>query len=153
MLLLGILSGVAFSRLGSSNAFEPAMLMQQVDEQLRLAQKLATARQDGQITFYLRQVGDEWETETTSAISGSVFATRTSRNNSNIIAANGVLATPITAANSLALEIDGLGNLNSIQIGADTGDTGLGVELQISGDSTRTLCIYSSGYVSHHVCS
>ncbi len=153
VLLLGVLSAVAFSRFGSTNAFEPAILLQQVDEQVRLAQKLATSRQDGQITFRLDLVADEWQTQVSSSIGGVLYTSTTTKNNSSILASSGTASANLSVGNPLQIALDGLGNLDSVQIGGALGNADMGAELQIVGDSTRVLCIYPSGYVSHNVCS
>lgn len=153
IILLGILSAVAFARMGSSSAFEPAMLMQQIDEELRLAQKLATARQDSQITFTLSLVGGQWQSQTSSDVDGVLRTAAIDRDNSSLVATSGTATAAINATTALSVQMDGLGNLTSISIGASLGAVDQGLHLLIGGDSQRDLCVYPTGYVAHAACS
>lgn len=153
VILLGILSAVAFARMGSSSSFAPALLMQQIDEELRLAGKLATARQDSQITFNLSLISGQWQCQTSSDLDGVLRTATLDQSNSSIVASNGATTAAIDASNPLALSLDGLGNLTAVSLGASSGDVALGVHLAISGDSQRDLCIYPTGYVAHAACS
>jgi len=153
IILLGVLSAVAFGRLGSNNAFEPAILAQLVDEELRLAQKLATARQDSQITFTLSGDANQWQTQTFSDIAGVLRSQNTSRNNSSVNITNGIANTTLGSGDSLSVELDGLGNVRAVLLAGVAGDPGTSVQISIGGDSNRQLCIYPTGYVAHANCS
>lgn len=153
IILLGILSAVAFARMGSSSAFEPAMLMQQIDEELRLAQKLATARQDSQITFTLSLNGNQWQCQTRSDIDGILRTSVIDQNNSSVVATSGAVTAAINATTTLSLQMDGIGNLTAVTLGASPGTAELGVHLLVGGDSQRNLCVYPTGYVAHASCS
>ncbi len=153
VILLGILSAVAFARMGSSSAFEPAMLMQQIDEELRLAQKLATSRQDSQISFTLSLNGDQWQCQTGSSVDGILRTALIDRNNSSIVATSSTESVALSTTTTLSLQMDGIGNLTTATLGANSASVDMGIHLLIGGDSQRNLCIYPTGYVAHAACS
>lgn len=153
VILLGILSAVAFARMGSSSAFEPAMLMQQIDEELRLAQKLATARQDSQITFTLSLSGNQWQCQTSSNVDGILRTAVIERNNSSIVATSSSNSAALDATTTLSLQMDGIGNLTTATLGVNSANVDMGIHLLIGGDSQRDLCVYPTGYVAHAACS
>ena len=153
MLLLGVLGAVAFPRMVGSEAFEPAALTHQLQMELRFAQSLAGSRQDADISFELHAIADGWRMTTSSSVDGVIRRTNVDGESLTITAESGAASDTLSGTTVFRLEFDGLGGLSDVAVGAATGDPASGAELSIAGESSRTLCVYPSGYSDEGGCS
>ena len=69
------------------------------------------------------------------------------------LASSGAASASIDAAVLLLITFLHSGDVASVMIGASVGDPSVGVDLLLSGDSNRSICIYPSGYSSDAACS
>ena len=153
MLLLGVLSAVAFSRFVAPSAYAPSILAQQLRAEIMMAQAQAGNRQDAQVAFELIASAADWRMQTLNDLDGVVRETLIERDNTAIVASSGAASASLDATNSLRVEFDGLGGLTLVRVAGTDGDASTGAQLVVTGDSSRTLCIYPSGYVNVEPCA
>lgn len=155
LLLLGILSTVAMSRMVKGSAYTPSLVVQEVVALTRFGQQLAMSRQDATVSLEMQQIASDWRFRVrvdsgAGAIDARVQATE--RSNSSITVTNG--ATTMTlASDPLVLTFDGLGNLSTAAVGATAMNASIGVQLTVLGDSNRTVCVSSTGYAYRDSCA
>jgi type II secretory pathway pseudopilin PulG len=152
LILLGILSTGSMSGMVKPSAFAPQILSHELISQARLARRLATARQDAVITLTVDAALDEWRFQIDTNLEGNFRSTRISSKHSSLQANSGGINAAISAASALIITFDALGDLSAVSIGGSAGDPATGISLTIGGDSTRTACIYPSGYAAQVAC-
>ena len=155
LLLLGILSAVALSRLVGDSAFAPAFAADEIVAFTRLAQQTALARQDAAVRVEVVADGTDWRLRVrvdpgTGAV--DLREQRVARKNTAIVAASGATSLPLSTS-PLVLAFDGLGALASATIGAVTLDPSIGVALTVTGDASYAVCIESTGHAMRGTCA
>ncbi len=156
ILLLGVLSSFAASRMIGSSSFIPSMVVQEGVAFSRLAQQLGQSRQDAQVRMFVEWVGADWRFRVETDVGGGRTTMRSetlSRKNTSIIVSDAVVSLGIDGSNPLQIDYDGLGGLSSAQVGATVLDTSRGIHLSAAGDSLHDLCIEPTGYGFHGPCS
>ena len=152
LVLLGILSVTAFSRFVRPSAFAPGIVIHAIVLEARAAQQLAASRMDAQVALLVDRSGDDWRLRVQTDVDGVVRTERVAAENTVLTAASGLTSATIDAATPLILRFDTAGDLSQVLIGAAAGDPAQGVDLSLSGDSTRQACVYPSGYVADAAC-
>jgi prepilin-type N-terminal cleavage/methylation domain-containing protein len=155
LVLLGILSTVAMSRLVKGSSYAPSLVTQEVVALTRLGQQLAMARQDASVTFELASVASSWRFRVRADDGGGAVDARVQtmeRGNTAISVTNGATTVGL-ASDTLVLGFDGVGNLSGVAVGTTVLDPSLGVEITVAGDSNRTVCVAASGYAYREACS
>lgn len=153
VILLGILSVTAISRFVEPSAFAPGIITHAFILQARAAQQIAASRADAQITLTMDRVADEWRLRVVSDVDGILRDELIAAENTSLTASSGAASGAINAAAPLILSFDSRGDLSAVVIGASAGTPGSGVDLQFSGDSNRSVCVYPSGYASDDACA
>lgn len=153
IILLGVLSTVTISRMVSPSAFGPGIVAQTLVAQTRTAQQRAASRNDAVITLTVDELGSDWRFQLSSDLDGILDTELVERANTTVQAQSGAANAPLGAGAALNLEFDSDGNLADVQVGAAAGTATLGVELVISGDSNRNVCVYSTGYAVAEPCA
>jgi len=152
ILLLAILSITALGRFVRPSAFAPAVLSAGLVAEVRQARQLAAARSDARVTLELSADGGDWHFALATDVDGVVEEERIAMANTSLVASSGAVSAALGAGAGLRLTFHGDGDLAAIAIAGSPGDADLGVEVALSGDSTRTLCIYPSGYATDSAC-
>jgi len=155
LLLLGILSTVALSRLVTDSAFAPAFAADEIVAFTRLAQQTALSRQDATVRVEVVADGTDWWLRVRADPGTGTIdlrEQRIARKNTAIVAASGAVSAPLSTL-PLVLAFDGLGGLASATIGAVALDPTVGVALSITGDASYSLCIESTGHASRGSCA
>jgi MSHA pilin protein MshC len=152
IVLLSILGVVAMGRMVSPNLFAPAIVTQAVVAESRFAQQIATSRHDAAVTLTLDRLGDDWRLRVATDVDGVVRTELVEAEDTTVHAASGAANGSIGAGATLIVSFDRAGDLSAITIGGGAGDPAAGVGLSISGDSTRQVCIYPSGYANADAC-
>ncbi len=146
--LLAVLSAVAISRSVKPSSFEAAVASAFLLEELRFARRLAVNRQDVAVTLRLTLTASAWQVQ----VLGDGFTTLRAREADRTNATLTGDAVALNTGEVLTLVYDGLGNVTA----ADIAGTGLtpadGVPVVLTAESSRTLCIYPSGYVTGEGC-
>ncbi len=153
MLLLGVLSSVAFSRFVQPSAFAPTIVAQQIRAEVMFAQAQAGNRQDARVAFDLVGVPNGWQMQISNDVDGIVRQTTIDKDNTGISAISGAASATLDTTTALHLEFDGLGGLSDVELGGISGAATSGAQLLVSGDTSLTLCVYPSGYVHAEPCA
>ncbi len=156
IILLGILSVAAMSRLMGASAYAPSLAAQELIALARLAQQTALARQDATVALELSATASDWQYAVLVDDGATLATLRTEtspRRGAAVTVQNAGINTQLSTTTALRLEFDGLGNLS----GADAGgalDATVGIGLLISGDDTAfQLCVSASGYAHRDGCA
>lgn len=153
MILLGILSITAISRFVEPSAFAPGIVTHAVVLEIRAAQQLAASRADAQVTFVIDRAADDWRLQIQTDLEGVVSSELIAAENTSLSATSGAASAAVNAATPLVVQFDKQGDLSSVTIGASAGSPATGVDLEVSGDSDRRVCIYPTGYATDAACS
>ncbi len=156
LLLLGILAATAMSRLVGSNAYAPARISEQLIALGRLAQQTALSRQDATVSLDIDQPALDWRVRViVNDATGTTIADeeRVEVRNTTIIVHNAAVALSLGAAAPLHLVFDGLGNLVALASGATNLDPSVGIRVDVTGDSTYSVCVGSAGHAYRGDCS
>ena len=155
ILLLGVLSAFAASRMPGSSSFVPRLVAQEGIAFSRLAQQLAATRQDARIALVIDTTGNDWRLRVLSDVGGSLSIIREetlARNNTTLNVSDSVVNASIDAVTPLRIEFGGLGGVASATIGGTTLNEDLGIHLSAVGDSSHDLCIEPTGFAIHGPC-
>ena len=152
VMLLGILSVTAISRIVKPSAFAPGIVTHAVILQARAAQQLAASRADATVTLTIDKAGDQWRLSLATDVDGVLRTELVAAENTTLTASSGGTSALIDASTPLAMSFDQLGDLETVLIGAAAGVAGAGVNLQFNGDSARSACVYPSGYAADAGC-
>lgn len=147
ILLLGVLSMTALARFASPNAFVTASLTQALLQQMRFGAQGALGL-SGSVVAQVDQSGDNWQL-VVSEDGVEQRRVELAVANSQVL----VGATPINAATPLSVTFAADGSVDTAQLGATSLTPENGIELQLTGDSNRTLCLYPTGHISERACS
>lgn len=153
VVLLGILSMVAFSRFVRPSAFAPGIVAHGVVAETRLAQQRASSRHDAVVTLTVDRVGTDWRFVHSTDVDGVVRTELVGAANTTLQAQSGVANRAVDAANPLVVQFNADGDITSVAIGADAGDPAQGVSITLAGDSNRQVCVYSTGYAVEEPCA
>ena len=152
IILLAILSTVALSRTVSTSAFAPATVSHQLQQDLKLAQATAMARQDTQVSFQLDLDGSDWRMITSNLADGVTHTTHIPAENTNIQLTQGLLVEQLADGGSLSLTFDSQGDLSALNVEGNLLSPDNGLLLEVLGDSDRSLCLYHTGYLANGTC-
>jgi len=152
MLLLSVVGVFAMARMASPSMFAPAVVSQALVSELRFAQQLATARRDAVVSVSVDRVGDDWRLRTVSDVDGVLRTELVERDGTAVQAVSGAANDALDAGTALTVSFDHAGDLDAVSIGAAAGTPASGVSLTVSGDTTRQVCIYPSGYTNAGAC-
>ncbi len=147
IVLLGILSVAAVSRMVSPSDFAPGMVSSAASEQFRLARALAMSREDTSVSLELRAVGSDWQLRTLTVADGEVRQELVERGTTTVVVDNGAFSGAVNTTATLTLQFDSGGSLVAATLGATVLDPLLAIRFTIAGASQRMLCAYPSGYL------
>ncbi len=152
ILLLGILSVVAFGRFVRPSAFTPGAVVHALILEARVVRQLAATRADAVVTFTIDRMGSNWRLQTATDVDGVLRTELVAADNTSLRATSGAADDQLDAATAATLVLDSSGDLAAVTIGGTPGDPTLGVEFAITGDSDREACIYPTGYANDAAC-
>lgn len=152
VVLLSILGMFAMGRMVSPTLFAPAIVTQTLVAEVRYAQQLAAARHDAVVSVTLDRVAADWRVRTSSDVDGVLRTQLIDAAGTTVTAASGAVSGGIDASSALTLSFDHAGDLALVIIGAAPGVPAEGVSLSVSGDTSRQICIYPSGYANDSAC-
>lgn len=147
IVLLGILSVAAVSRMMSPSDFTPGMVSATTASQFRYARALAFAREDTSVQFMLTIVGGDWQMTSSTSVDGTLRSEQVEQGDTTVELVNGGISGSVTALEPLLITFASDGGLAAASLGTQSLDPGLGLRLQISGASSRLLCVYPNGYL------
>lgn len=150
ILLLGVLSATAISRLSEPTAFAPRVIGGTLAAQTHFAALTAQTNPADTDLVILPSLGD-WTVDVSIAGTSRRLA-EAAIANTRIEVANGATTADVDAASALTLTFSGDGELVAGTLGATALDPGLGVEIRIIGDTTRTYCVHPTGYAGDGPC-
>ena len=153
VILLGILSITAISRFVQPSAFAPGIITNAFVLQARAAQQLAVSRADAEVSLTLERTADQWRLQISTDVDGVVRSETLAAENTSLIVSSGAASAAVTGTSPLVLRFDSRGDLSAVLIGATAGAATAGVDLQFSGDSSRAVCVYPSGYANDAACA
>ena len=153
IVLLGILSTVAVSRMVRPSAFAPSIVAQALVAEIRIAQQRAASRHDASVTLTLDRFGDDWRFRLSTDVEGLIRTELVDVANTTIQAQSGAQNAAIDGAVDLQLRFATDGNLTGADIGGNPGDATTGVALDVAGDSPREVCVYQTGYAVAEACA
>lgn len=153
IVLLSVLGVVAMGRMTGPDMFAPTLVSQTLATEMRFAQQLATSRQDAVVSVTLDRLGTDWRLQTATDVDGVIRTQSVDAANTAIDAVSGPAAANLSGGTSLSLSFDHSGNVTAVTIGGTAGTPATGIAVTVSGDTTRDLCIYPSGYVHQAICS
>ena len=152
ILLLGILSAFAIARSGSVSDFEPRRFATNAAQQYRFARGLASGRYDDPTSFAITLAADTFSFTTRSSFDGVVRQESLSTKGLIVTASTGASSDTIGTSGGLEIDFSSTGEILTASVGGTALQTELGVEIEITGDTTQTLCIYPTGYLSGGLC-
>ena len=135
------------------SSFAPGTFTAQLEQELLLTQAMATARQNTASSLALLKDANDWLVQVSNDTDGLVRETRIAAYNSSIAASNGAINATITTSQTLILDYNGTGEITRAELAGNALDPMLGINLVVSGDSCRSLCIYPSGHLTDAFCS
>lgn len=147
MVLLGILSVAAVSRMVKPSDFAPGMVSATTASQFRFARALAFAREDTSVQFMISVVGGDWQITSSTAADGPLRSEQIAQGATSLTLENGGFSGSVTVTEPLRITFAHNGDLASASLGTQSLDPSLGLRLQVLGDSNRTLCVYPNGYL------
>lgn len=153
IILLGILSIVALAKFVEPSAYAPSIVTHGLVAEGRMAQQIAVSRVDAVVSLTLDKLGDDWRVQVSTDVDGVLRNNLFEAENTTLQASSGAAIATLDATTQLLVTYAHSGDLSGVQIGASAGDAAMGVELALSGDSNRQICIYPSGYTSDDACS
>ncbi|MFK7912981.1 MAG: Tfp pilus assembly protein FimT/FimU [Pseudomonadales bacterium] len=147
IILLGILSVAAVSRMVSPSDFAPGMVSATTASQFRYARALAFAREDTDVQFMLAIVGSDWQITSSTGADGTLRSEEIEQGDTTVQLVNGAFTGSVSVLDPLRITFASDGGLAAASLGTQSLDPDLGLRLQISGDSSRLLCVYPNGYL------
>lgn len=147
IILLGILSVAAVSRMISPSDFAPGMVSATTASQFRYARALAFAREDTDVRFMLAVVGSDWQITSSTDADGTVRSEQIEQGDTSVQLVNGAFSGIVSNSDPLRITFASDGGVASATLGAQSLDPDLGLRLQINGASSRSLCVYPNGYL------
>ena len=153
VVLLGILSMTAVSRMVKPSAFAPGIVAQAIVAEARIAQQRAASRGDAVVTLTVDQLGSDWRVVLSTDVDGVLRNQLLEVGNTLIQAQSGGASATLDATTALQMEFDSEGNLASVLIGGVAGQPTTGVAVTVNGDSDRDVCIYPTGYATQAACA
>lgn len=153
VLLLSIVAVVAMGRMVSPELHAPAVVSQALVAEVRFAQQVATSRQDALVSLTLDRAGSDWRLRVVSDVDGVLRTEQLDAANTSINAVSGAAAANVGAGSPLSVSFDHSGNLTAVLVGSSSGTPATGVAVTVSGDTSREICIYPSGYANQAACS
>ena len=152
IILLAILSAVALSRTVSTTAFTPATVAHQLQQELKLAQATAMARQDSQISLQMDLSADDWRLLTNSSVDGVLRTVTVPAENTDIRLTSGTTVETLQDGGALIVQFTSLGDLSTLSVEGTSVAVSGGLLVEVMGDSVRQLCLYNSGYLANGNC-
>lgn len=152
ILLLGILSVAAVSRMLGPDEFAPGIIASGTAEQFRLGRAIALSRDDLALSWDLSLVGDGWQLRSSTVADGVLRSEQVERGGTTIAVSNGGSPTFVDGSTPLTVTLDSEGQLASATLGASVLSVAAGIQLTIDGETTRVLCIYPTGFVHDAAC-
>ncbi len=155
IVILGVISLFAMSRMVGPDSFGPALVAQEVVAQTRLGQQSAQSRRGGQIGLLLDAPADQWRLQIhwqDDNGATQLHVRELDRGNTQISLRNGTEQWQLGASQALQLVFDGRGGLDSALVGSESLDVSLGLELSISGGASYLVCIGALGYAYREAC-
>jgi hypothetical protein len=153
VVLLSIVAVVAMGRMVSPDMYAPAVVSQALVAELRFAQQIATSRQDAVVSLTLDRAGSDWRLRVVSDVDGVLRTEQLSAANTAVTAVSGAAAANVGIGGPLSVSFDHAGNLSAVLVGSSAGAPATGVAVTVSGDTSREVCIYPSGYANQAACS
>jgi MSHA pilin protein MshC len=153
IVLLGILSTVAVSRMVRPSAFAPGIVAQGLVAEARIAQQRAASRGDAQVTLTVDQLGSDWRLVLSTDIDGVIRTELLEVANTTVLAASGAESAALNDTTALQIIFDNRGDLATVLIGGLPGAPTTGVALTVNGDSSRDVCVYPTGYAVQDACA
>lgn len=152
ILLLGVVSAVVIARSGRTSDFEPRRFASTAAQQYRFAHGLSSGRYDDPIRFSISASSTNWQFVTASIADGEVRREDLVAEDISVSIANGSTTENLSPGDVLQIDFAASGDIAAAQIGSVALQAAQGIELTISGNSTHSLCIYSTGYLGTGVC-
>jgi MSHA pilin protein MshC len=147
LLLLGILSAAAFSRLGGVSSYSTSLFQQQVLSYLRLAQRTAVAHQgSGAQLNIIRASASEWSV--TLDFSGQSLTYQLEGNNA-LTFASGAVTGSISTGDTLSLVYSDNGDLTQL-LSPLAANVGASLSLLVAG--SRSICVSPTGFAYEGSC-
>ena len=156
LLLLGVLSTFAMSRVMSGSSYSPAFVAQEVVAMTRFAQGVAMSRRDAAVTVELDVVGGDWRFRVLAddgAIVRSLREQRTETKDAAISVTSGADTIALGGGNAFVVAFDGLGNVVSAVSGVTSLDPSLGLAFLVTGAATFEVCVGPTGHAYRNVCT
>lgn len=153
VVLLGILSMAAVSRMVKPSAFAPGIVAQAIVSEARIAQQRAASRGDALVTLTVDQLGGDWRLVLSTDVDGVLRTELLEVGNTVVQAQSGGAAATLDPVTALRMEFDAEGNLANVLIGGVPGQPTTGVAVTVNGDSDRDVCIYPTGYAAQAACA
>jgi len=147
--LISVLSAVAFSRFGDSNAYREQATRDGLLASLRLAQQVALSHQTSTVRWRLQASGDDWEH--TVLIAGTAQDPQVLEGGATIQyeVPHTAAAASLSGANQLLIEYDIRGNMDKAGLNTPAAVTA-SVQINVSGSGS--LCISPTGFAYEGVC-
>jgi len=152
IILLSILSGVAMSTMVTSSSFAPSTITHQITLEFNLAHGFATARQDVTVSFEVLADSDTWLLRTSNSLDGETRSTAIDAHNTTISVSSGASSSLLNNLNSLVLSYSGTGEIVAASLAGSSIDPTQGIQFDVVGDSSRTLCLYPTGFFDDAAC-
>ncbi|MEQ9450716.1 MAG: hypothetical protein RJQ07_03940 [Pseudomonadales bacterium] len=153
IILLAILSGFAMTRLVKPTSFAPSTFAHQLDLELSLAQSLATARQDAALTFALSLAADGYVLTTRNSVDGVVRTTTLDADSLTLMATAGATSIQLSTTDALEITFAGDGTVSDLNLGGSLVSGNAGLDINIAGETSRSLCLHPTGYLDAAPCS
>ncbi len=159
IVLVAIISATVSTRWFGTDTFQVSTASSQFLTIARLAQRIAQA--NSSITIHLRidQAAGDWQylvNEDDAGVVTTLHRLEIDAADINIQVTAGIGPSGLSAATSLDLEYDSLGNLKEVTIGANPGVVTSGVAIDLSatgaGTANRKVCISPLGFAHDGIC-
>jgi MSHA pilin protein MshC len=154
IVLLGIVTAVVAPRWFGTAEFDASVCSTEVLSVARLAQRTAVARPEVDVSLTIVQMGGQWRIEVLADDAGTIAVLHAVSVGvaSSIAVTAGIGPTNLSAANSLALTYDALGNTASVLLAGFPGAVDSGVSFDFAGSTDHRLCISPLGFAHAGSC-
>lgn len=152
VVLLGILSMTAASRMVRPSSFAPGIVAHAFVAETRIAQQRAATRRDAQITLTADRLGDDWRFVLSSDVDGVLRTELVDVANTSVSVQSGTANATLNASTSLRMDFSTTGDLSVVLVGGVLGDATTGVAISVVGDSDRDVCVHPTGYAVEDAC-
>ena len=152
IILLSILSVVAIGRIAGPGAWYGELLATSLLAELRYGQQLALARSDTQVILAIHRDTESWRIESATSADGVLRSQQVEVGDTRVTATNGSLSHEVITSQPVTIAFNTQGELASVQLGASAGSAGEGLQLNITGQRSESLCLYNTGFSSHAAC-